>query len=585
MTLQLKTINGVPLSEAIASNWDEIWAFQAKPGDILINTYPKSGTTWIQEIVDLIMNDADEEKCKRAPIYERIPFVDILHLMKPGVEEVNAMPPPRVLKSHLAFQLVPPSFWKEKCKVIYVARNGKDTATSFFYFDQMAHLHPTPESWDEYLERFMKGDVGWGSWYDHVKGFWEQKDKHNILYLFYEDLQQNPLEEIRKVMKFLDKDLPEDMLKKIVQLTSFNKMKENPMANYSTFPSDMLNQTSHKFMRKGKVGDWKNQFTVYQNEAFEADYERQMSDTTLKFHTAILELPGLFSGSGMPGKLQIVEGVSIAEDIASNWQQIQSFQARPGDVLIATYPKAGTTWVQEIVDLILNEGNEEICRRSPTHERMPFVEVLHMMKPGPEEVNAMPSPRVLKTHLPVQLVPPLFWRYKCKVIYVARNPRDTVTSYYYFDHTITFHPAPGSWEEYLHRFMKGDVGWGSWYDHVKGFWEQKDQHNILYLFYEDIKQNPIHEIRKVMRFLDKDLSEEVLEKIVHLSSFDHMKDNPMANFSAFPSDVVDQSQYKFMRKGKVGDWKSHFTVQQNEMFEEKYQQQMHGSAMKFRYDI
>uniref|UniRef100_A0A1B8Y5A4 Sulfotransferase n=1 Tax=Xenopus tropicalis TaxID=8364 RepID=A0A1B8Y5A4_XENTR len=245
------------------------------------------GTTWIQEIVDLIMNDADEEKCKRAPIYERIPFVDILHLMKPGVEEVNAMPPPRVLKSHLAFQLVPPSFWKEKCKVIYVARNGKDTATSFFYFDQMAHLHPTPESWDEYLERFMKGDVGWGSWYDHVKGFWEQKDKHNILYLFYEDLQQNPLEEIRKVMKFLDKDLPEDMLKKIVQLTSFNKMKENPMANYSTFPSDMLNQTSHKFMRKGKVGDWKNQFTVYQNEAFEADYERQMSDTTLKFHTAV----------------------------------------------------------------------------------------------------------------------------------------------------------------------------------------------------------------------------------------------------------------------------------------------------------
>uniref|UniRef100_A0A803J306 Sulfotransferase n=1 Tax=Xenopus tropicalis TaxID=8364 RepID=A0A803J306_XENTR len=287
----------------------------------------------------------------------------------------------------------------------------------------------------------------------------------------------------------------------------------------------------------------------------------------------------------MPGKLQIVEGVSIAEDIASNWQQIQSFQARPGDVLIATYPKAGTTWVQEIVDLILNEGNEEICRRSPTHERMPFVEVLHMMKPGPEEVNAMPSPRVLKTHLPVQLVPPFFWRYKCKVIYVARNPRDTVTSYYYFDHMVQIHPAPGNWEEYLHRFMKGDVGWGSWYDQVKGFWEQKDQHNILYLFFEDIKQNPIHEIRKVMRFLDKDLPEEVLEKIVHLSSFDQMKDNPMANFSAFPSDVVDQSHYKFMRKGKVGDWKSHFTVQQNEMFEEKYQQQMHGSAMKFNYEI
>ncbi|KAG8447565.1 hypothetical protein GDO86_014895 [Hymenochirus boettgeri] len=246
-----------------------------------------SGTTWIQAIVDLLMNEGDEEKVQHAPIFERIPFIDILHLMKPGIEDVNAMPSPRVLKSHLAFQLVPPSFWKEKCKVIYVARNAKDTATSYFYFDHMANIHVTPKSWDEYIERFMKGDVGWGSWYDHVKGFWEQKDKHNILYLFYEDLLRTPLEEIRKVMKFLDKDLPEEVLRKIAYLTSFSKMKENPMTNYSTFPSEMMNQTQYKFMRKGQVGDWKSHFTVYQNDRFEADYQRQMSGSTLKFHTGM----------------------------------------------------------------------------------------------------------------------------------------------------------------------------------------------------------------------------------------------------------------------------------------------------------
>ncbi|OCT65349.1 hypothetical protein XELAEV_18041588mg [Xenopus laevis] len=191
-----------------------------------------SGTTWIQEIIGLIMNDGYEDKCNRAPVYERIPFVDILHLMKQPL-------------------------------------HAKDTATSFFYVDHMAHLHPIPESWDKSLQRR------------------EQKDQHNILYLFYKDLQKNPLQEVCKVVKFLDKEFSEEMLKKIVHLTSFNKMKENPMVNYSTFPSGMLNQTNHKFMRKGKVGDCKNQFTIHQNEVFEADYKQQMSGSTLKFHTAV----------------------------------------------------------------------------------------------------------------------------------------------------------------------------------------------------------------------------------------------------------------------------------------------------------
>ncbi|KAG8447566.1 hypothetical protein GDO86_014896 [Hymenochirus boettgeri] len=233
----------------------------------------------------------------------------------------------------------------------------------------------------------------------------------------------------------------------------------------------------------------------------------------------------------------------------------------------------------------MNEGNADICSRSPTHERIPFIELLHLMEQGLEEVIARPSPRVLKTHLPVHLVPPSFWELNCKVIYVARNARDTMTSYYYFDHMVQIHPNPGTLDQFMQRFMKGDVGWGSWYDHVKEFWQVKDKHNILYLFYEDIKQNPIHEIRKVMRFLDKDLPGDVIQKIMHLTSFDQMKENPMANYSTFPSDVMDQSTYKFMRKGKVGDWKTLLTDQQNKLFEEDYQQQIQGSTLRFRNEI
>ncbi|XP_018417560.1 PREDICTED: sulfotransferase 1C2-like [Nanorana parkeri] len=283
MAGKLTVVEGMAVAEVVAANWEQIYNFQARPGDILIDTYPKSGTTWMQEIVDLILHDGDEQICMRAPISERIPFIELLHLMKPGFEEVNARPSPRVLKSHLPYQLVPPSFWKHNCKVIYVARNARDTLTSFFHFDHLVLIHPDPEPFEDYLQRFMKGDVGWGSWYDHVKGFWAAREKENILYILFEDKKKNPSQEIQKVAKFLGKELSEDLLLKIAKLSSFEHMKNNPMANNSDFPKEILDQSEKSFMRKGKVGDWKTLFTAQQNEMFEADYERQMSDTTLKF--------------------------------------------------------------------------------------------------------------------------------------------------------------------------------------------------------------------------------------------------------------------------------------------------------------
>ncbi|XP_069841938.1 sulfotransferase 1C4-like [Dendropsophus ebraccatus] len=283
----------------------------------------------------------------------------------------------------------------------------------------------------------------------------------------------------------------------------------------------------------------------------------------------------------MQRRLTVVGGMALAEDVARNWEQIQNFQAREGDVLIDTYPKSGTTWIQEIVDLIMHDGNEQVCRRAPIYERIPFIELLHLMKPGIEEVNMMPSPRILKSHLPMHLVPPSFWKHNCKVIYVARNPRDTATSYYHFDQMLLFHPEPKSWESFLERFMKGVVGWGSWYDHVKGFWEQKEKLNILYIFFEDLKKTPLQEIQKVMRFLGKNLSDETLNNIVRLSSFTHMRANPMANYSDFPREILDQSKAGFMRKGKVGDWKTLFTIRQNELFEEHYRRQMGDCSLTF----
>ncbi|XP_038636569.1 sulfotransferase 1 family member D1-like isoform X2 [Scyliorhinus canicula] len=283
-------------------------------------------------------------------------------------------------------------------------------------------------------------------------------------------------------------------------------------------------------------------------------------------------------------QLKLLEDVPFPAWVAGNWETVKNFQAKPDDLLIATYPKAGSTWMQEIVDLISQNGDVVMCKRAPIYRRVPVLEYFmdNTLPTGTGVLAKMESPRMMKTHLPIQLVPKSFWEQDCKTILVARNAKDSLVSYFHFHRTCNLMPEPGTWHKFSQKFMEGKVSFGPWYDHVKGWWEAKDKHRILFLFYEDIKENPRREILKVAEFMEKVVEEDVIEKIVHLSSFKVMKDNPMANYTTLPASIMNQNISRFMRKGQVGDWKNHFTVSQNEDFDEHYERQMVNSSLKFR---
>uniref|UniRef100_A0A8C7GX29 Sulfotransferase n=1 Tax=Oncorhynchus kisutch TaxID=8019 RepID=A0A8C7GX29_ONCKI len=118
-------------------------------------------------------------------------------------------------------------------------------------------------------------------------GYWEEREKRNILYIFYEDMKENPQREVERIMRYLDLSLADDVISRIVELTSFKTMKENPMANYSFITKPVFDQSISPFMRKGVVGDWTNHFSPAQTQLFDEDYKRKMKDADIPFRTDI----------------------------------------------------------------------------------------------------------------------------------------------------------------------------------------------------------------------------------------------------------------------------------------------------------
>ncbi|GAB1291580.1 Sulfotransferase [Apodemus speciosus] len=255
----------------------------------------------------------------------------------------------------------------------------------------------------------------------------------------------------------------------------------------------------------------------------------------------------------------------VLEDIRNK------FVVKEEDVIILTYPKSGTNWLIEIVCLIQTKGDPKWIQSVPIWDRSPWLETGY----GYPLIINKEGPRLMSSHLPIHLFPKSLFSSKAKVIYVIRNPRDVLVSAYFFWGKTNLVKNPGSMETYFEWFLKGNVLYGSWFEHVRGWLSMREYDNFLVLYYEDIKKDTKGTIKKICDFLGKKLGPDELELVLKYSSFQAMKENNMSNFSLITNDEVTNG-LNLMRKGITGDWKNHFTVAQAEAFDKVFQEKMSG---------
>jgi hypothetical protein len=198
-----------------------------------------------------------------------------------GFENFSA---PRIFKSHLLYPAIP----KGPGRYIYVARDGRDVAVS--YYNLYRNYNQYQGSFDEFFWRFMRGKLHYGSWFEHVEGWRKHRHDLNILFLSYEELRRDLEGCIRRISAFCQIKVPEETLPRIVERCSFDFMKQHERKFDPALEMLWENGTQlESFLRVGTAGAGARELTMQQRICFE-----QVRDDYAELTR--LELSGAISG-------------------------------------------------------------------------------------------------------------------------------------------------------------------------------------------------------------------------------------------------------------------------------------------------
>ena len=281
-----------------------------------------------------------------------------------------------------------------------------------------------------------------------------------------------------------------------------------------------------------------------------------------------------------PPQLKLYKGLLVPLFVNVDLlEEMKSFELCSDDIWIVSYPKSGTTWVQQIVKLLQN-GCKDDGRK--IDQAIPYVDKLSKDPTFHYQVNLseLPFPRAFKSHLTYDLMPCGPPNTKtCKYIYVARNPKDVTVSLHHDLQSRRVYPPHFHCSDFIPIFMKGETVYGNWFDHVLEWWAHKDDPNVLFIKYEDMKKDLSGSVQQIAEFIGCTITKEELEAVVKQSEFESMKSNPLTNYS-WKSEGLDKP---FMRKGMVGDWKNHFSDEESAMFDTLYTDRMKESGLDFDF--
>lgn len=259
-----------------------------------------------------------------------------------------------------------------------------------------------------------------------------------------------------------------------------------------------------------------------------------------------------------------------------------NYRPRPDDIIVATYPKCGTTWTQRIVDLLVFQTPEprQFLASSPWLDATFFAPI----EADLATLEAQTHRRFIKSHMPLDAIPVFEG---VKVIHTARDGRDACVSMH--NHMLGFKPemmavigqrmsadpslshARGGptptdprawflrWMEQAEAEVRDEPGADlPFCDYEQTYWRRRREPWLLLVHFNDLKADLSGEIKRIAQFLGIETPGELIPELARAASFEFMKsrgDEMMPELHV----AFDRGAERFINKGTNGRWKDFLT--------------------------
>lgn len=225
------------------------------PDDVFLVSYPKSGNTWMRFLVGNYLTDCNVN------FFNVDLVIPDIHFNPQQCAEVKLKP--RFIKSHKSYIAAYP-------KVVYIFRDGRDVAVSYYYYLQKKRRITSDLSFSNFLQEFAKsGAGGFGNWSEHVKS-WTRKASDNVILIKYEDMLLDAARELRKVIEFAKVEVDQNRIVNAVRASAFEEMEKLEVKQHDSyfFTRYEARNEDVRFLRKGQAENWRLHFSKEDERIF-----------------------------------------------------------------------------------------------------------------------------------------------------------------------------------------------------------------------------------------------------------------------------------------------------------------------------
>jgi hypothetical protein len=263
----------------------------------------------------------------------------------------------------------------------------------------------------------------------------------------------------------------------------------------------------------------------------------------------------------------MAKGSHFPEDVMIRYMELRTtYGERDSDIYVSSYPRSGTTWMQMILYQLTTEGNMDFDHIGDVSPWLYYSARWCTIPACP------PEPRILKTHSDYNFYSP---NTKGRFIYVIRDGKDAIVSLY---HLRRYEQGyMGTFEKHFEERVNNDED--NWFEHVRGWVENKNSFPILYVKYESLKNDFDNELKRIVDFCDIPVNDSILRRTKERTSFSFMKkyflqlEYPL-QLRAKPAHSQSTKKIKdpfaFFRSGSIGEGKLKLTNKQKDMFSKKF---------------